>query len=103
MSTWWSAKRKKNLESINKLVSTRGSAKNLKSTNKSVSNGREGGHQKKHNLKEHEETGKHLVNIEFYKLKYVIFYFAKRQLISEKYKYLMVDLLTTKLLQNRIK
>lgn len=41
-------------------------------------------------------------NIEFYKLKYVIVYFAKRQLISEKYKYLMVDLLTTKLLQNRI-
>lgn len=41
-------------------------------------------------------------NIEFYKLKYEIFYFAKRQLISEKYKYLMVDLLTTKLLPNRI-
>lgn len=63
MSTLGSAKRKKNIESINKLVSTRGSAKNLKSTNKSVSNGREGGggHQKKpHNLKEHEETGKHL-------------------------------------------
>lgn len=61
MSTWGSAKRKKNLESINKLVSTRGSAKNLKSTNKSVSNGREGGGSpKKHNLKEHEETGKHL-------------------------------------------